>query len=79
MADDEKSGTAERPILMSIRRSAQVTDLSPSYIRKRIDEGDLKATRIGRRVLIKTDDLLAWINRNDDPTAAVEGDHQEAA
>jgi excisionase family DNA binding protein len=74
MADNEKG--AQHPILMSIRKSAEVTDLSPSYIRKQIDEGDLKATRIGRRVLIKTDDLLAWINRNDDPRE--EAGHQAA-
>jgi excisionase family DNA binding protein len=71
----EMNTTNERPLLRGIRATAEITGLSASFIRRAIDEGDLRATRIGRRVLVKDADLLDWINRNDDPRE----DHQEAA
>ena len=52
----------ERPIARGIRETAQIVGLSPSFIRKAIDAGDLRSTRIGRRVLVKDVDLQAWIN-----------------
>lgn len=52
----------ERPIARGIRETAQIVGLSPSFIRKAIDAGNLRSTRIGRRVLVKDVDLLAWIN-----------------
>lgn len=52
----------ERPIARGIRETAQVVGLSPSFIRKAIDAGDLRSTRIGRRVLVKDVDLQAWID-----------------
>ena len=52
----------ERPIARGIRETAQIVGLSPSFIRKAIEAGDLRSTRIGRRVLVKDADLLAWIN-----------------
>jgi excisionase family DNA binding protein len=56
-------GQQERPIARGIRETAQVVGLSPSFIRKAIDAGDLRSTRIGRRVLVKDVDLRAWIER----------------
>jgi len=53
----------ERPIARGIRETAQIVGLSPSFIRKAIDAGDLRSTRIGRRVLVKDVDLVAWIER----------------
>jgi excisionase family DNA binding protein len=53
----------ERPIARGIRETAQIVGLSPSFIRKAIDAGDLRSTRIGRRVLVKDVDLIAWIER----------------
>lgn len=52
----------ERPIARGIRETAHIVGLSPSFIRKAIDAGDLRSTRIGRRVLVKDVDLQAWIN-----------------
>ena len=54
--------TPERPLARGIRETAQIVGLSPSYIRKAIGSGDLRSTRIGRRVLVKDVDLQAWIN-----------------
>ena len=54
--------TLERPLARGIRETAQVVGLSPSFIRKAIDAGDLRSTRIGRRVLVKDVDLQAWID-----------------
>jgi excisionase family DNA binding protein len=53
----------ERPITRGIRETAQIVGLSPSFIRKAIDAGHLRSTRIGRRVLVKDADLRAWIER----------------
>ena len=58
---------SERPLARGIRETAQVCGLSPSFIRKVIDAGELRSTRRGRRVLVKDADLLEWLNRNDDP------------
>ena len=52
----------ERPIARGIRETAQLVGVSPSFIRKAIDAGDLRSTRIGRRVLVKDVDLHAWID-----------------
>jgi excisionase family DNA binding protein len=57
----------ERPLARGIRETAQVCGLSPSFLRKAIDAGELRRTRAGRRVLIKDADLLEWLNRSDDP------------
>lgn len=52
----------ERPIARGVRETAEIVGVSTSFIRKAIDAGDLRSTRIGRRVLVKDVDLLAWIN-----------------
>jgi|GEM_PF-3210471 len=54
----------ERPIARGIRETAQIVGVSPSYIRKAIGSGDLRSTKIGRRVLVKDVDLIAWIERD---------------
>ena len=72
MSTEPKNGS-ERPIARGIRETAEIVGLSASFIRKAIDAGELRRTRLGRRVLIKDSDLVEWLNRNDDPGA------QEAA
>lgn len=58
----------ERPLARGVKETAAIVGLSPAFIRKALDSGELRRTRIGRRVLIKTDDLLEWINRpEEDP------------
>jgi excisionase family DNA binding protein len=57
----------ERPIARGIKQAADILGVSPSFIRKAIDAGELRRTRLGRRVLIKESDLIDWLNRNSDP------------
>jgi excisionase family DNA binding protein len=66
--------TAKRPIARGIRETAEILGVSPSFVRKEIEAGNLRRTRLGRRVLVKDADLLEWLNRNDDPrTEAAQG------
>lgn len=71
MAENIKVTTraGERPVARGIRQTAEVVGLSPSFIRKEIEAGHLKPTRLGRRVLIKDSDLLAWINEGQSEAA----------
>ena len=66
----EPETSAERPIARGIRETAEVVGVSPGFIRKAIDAGELRRTRLGRRVLIKDADLVEWLNRSEDPKAA---------
>ncbi len=70
MSANLRAEMAERPIARGIRKSAEVADVSPSFIRKEISAGELKCVRVGRRVLIKDSDLLEWLNRNAESAAA---------
>ncbi len=58
----------ERPVARGILETAAACGLSPGYVRLAIDRGELKRTRVGRRVLVKDSDLLQWLNRNDEAT-----------
>ena len=62
--------SAHRPLAMGIREAAEVVGVSPSFIRKMLDAGELKRTRLGRRVVIKETDLIEWLNRSDETAAA---------
>jgi excisionase family DNA binding protein len=68
MESEQKS--AERPLARGIKQAAELVGVSPSYIRKAIASGELRRTRLGRRVLIKDSDLVEWLNRSDEPKAA---------
>ena len=72
MSNDSKNvgKVTERPLARGIREAAELVGVSPSFVRKAIDAGELRRTRLGRRVLIKDADLVAWLNRNDEPKAA---------
>jgi excisionase family DNA binding protein len=37
--------------------------VSPGFIRKVIDAGEIPVRRLGRRVVIKDSDLRAWLER----------------
>lgn len=67
---DAETSVGERPIARGIRETAELVGLSSGFIRQAIDRGELKRTRMGRRVLIKDSDLVEWLNRSDDPKAA---------
>jgi excisionase family DNA binding protein len=59
--------TAKHAIARGIKEAASLVGVSASFVRKEISLGHLKETRLGRRVLIKDSDLVAWLNRNDNP------------
>ena len=66
----KESGTSEQPKARGIRETAEIVGVSASFIRKALDAGELRRTRLGRRVVIKDADLVEWLNRNDEPQAA---------
>lgn len=47
----------------SVKEAAQETTLSVPYIRNEIRDGNLKAKRAGRRVLILSGDLQDYLNK----------------
>jgi len=51
----------QRRLAYGVANLAQAMDLSPSTIRAAICRGELRATRINRRVLIRREDALAWL------------------
>lgn len=55
--------TLKVPALLSVRTVAQLLDLSPRTVRRRIDEGLLPAVREHDRTMIRADDLRDYIDR----------------
>lgn len=51
------------PTLLSVRSVAALLDISPQTIRRRIDDGDLPAVRDHDRLMVRGDDLRAYIDR----------------
>jgi excisionase family DNA binding protein len=49
------------PIAISVKRASEVTPFGESTIRKAIAAGELRASRVGDRVVIAPDDLRDWI------------------
>ncbi len=62
----------EKRMAHGIKEVAQLVGVSPAFVRKEISAGNLRRTKLGRRTLIKNDDLLAWINHDDDPRQETE-------
>lgn len=52
----------ENTRLHSIRRAADVTDLSPDTIRRAVQRRELRAKRVGRDIRIYDADLWQWID-----------------
>lgn len=54
---------AEKPaiLLYSIAMTAEATSLSKSTIRRAIQSGQLKATRVGDRVMVRPESIVEWI------------------
>lgn len=52
----------DRPLARGIRETAEIVGVSASFIRKVINSGELRVTRLGRRVLIRDSDLLEWLD-----------------
>lgn len=53
-------------IAYSIEESAERTSLSKAFLRLEIKRGKLKVRRFGRRVLIRDEDLRAYIEHGSD-------------
>ena len=57
---------AQIPPLMSVQRAAEMLDVSPKSIYRYIDEGKLRATRLGPRTLrVYADSVTALIDAGD--------------
>jgi excisionase family DNA binding protein len=55
------NATPDERLSYSIESLARVTDVSRATIRRAISRGDLRATRLNRRVLVLRADVLAWL------------------
>jgi excisionase family DNA binding protein len=53
----------EVPALFSVRTTAQLLDLPPRTIRRRIDDGELPAVREHDRTMIRADELRDYFDR----------------
>lgn len=52
-------------ISYSVADAAQMTTLSKAHLWNEIKAGKLKASRIGRRILILRDDLLVYLRKGE--------------
>lgn len=59
----ENSTNKTTKAAFSVDEISQMTTLSKPYLRLRIKDGTLKATRFGRRVLVLKDDLDAFLKK----------------
>ena len=50
------------PLSISVRDAAALTSLSEFEVRKAINSGDLTARKVGRRLVILTEDLRKWLD-----------------
>jgi len=53
----------EVPALLSVHTVAQLLDISPRTVRRRVDEGSLPAVRDGSRMVIRADELRDYVDR----------------
>ncbi|MDQ1736557.1 MAG: Helix-turn-helix domain [Pseudonocardiales bacterium] len=49
------------PISHKIPRAAELTNLSPDYIKRAIHDGQLLAKKVGRDYLVTHEALIRWI------------------
>ena len=50
------------PLSISVRDAAALTSLSEFEVRKAINSGALPARKVGRRLVILTEDLRRWLD-----------------
>jgi excisionase family DNA binding protein len=51
------------PRLLTVAETAQHTRVSEKTIRRRMQDGQLRFHRVGRRQVIREEDVLAMLNR----------------
>jgi excisionase family DNA binding protein len=61
----EASKTEARTKFISRIRAAELLDVSPQTIDKFIHRGQLRAFRIGRKVLVRQEDLFQLVEENE--------------
>lgn len=54
-------------LAVTYKGASEASGLSPSSLRKEVNEGRLKAVRLGGRVLIREEDLRAWFEQQIEP------------
>jgi len=52
------------PLAVDVREAGRLTSLSPRTIRRYIKSGQIRAVRVGRRLLVPIDALRGLITRN---------------
>lgn len=50
------------PLLLPIKEAARLTGLSQSTLVRLIDKGEISFVRVGRRRLVKYDQLREWVD-----------------
>ena len=68
------------PLLLTVTETADLLRTSRKGMYAMIERGIVPGvTRIGRRVLVRSDILLAWLDQNRAPSPDVRGEHPTAA
>ena len=62
-----RRGASADKAFVNIKKAAEISGLGPSTIRLYIRRGQLRAQKVGRRVLIKRSDLEAFLESNPIP------------
>ena len=63
------AGADATPMLLTVSETAEILRTTNKAIYSMIERGQLPGvTRIGRRVLIRRDDLLRWLDHNRAPS-----------
>lgn len=58
---DQAAGDAGVRFAHSVKQSARMAGVSVSYLYEEMAEGRLRFLKVGRRRLIRPDDLLEWL------------------
>jgi len=64
MLQEKQTITFAERLFVGRDRAAELIDVSSRFIDRAIRANDLLAFRVGKRVLIKTSDLVAWVGRD---------------
>ncbi len=54
----------KKPLAISLNEVASSVGVEVMTIRREVQRGHLRATRVGRRLVVMQADLLAYLNRN---------------
>lgn len=55
------AGLTTQRLALSVEEVSETTGLSKAKVRNMIAAGELKAKKVGRRVLVRTEDLLEYL------------------